>query len=234
MSFDAAYIDQIVQSVLSEIRSQNAPGGTTSVSSPKVNAGTIVPPAAITAPIVLRDRVISEAVLLSAQAAGRTVSLPQGAVITPSGRDYIRKNRVTVSSAVAGAAIGASGLVVSLQTIATVTSAASASGWKVSSTSSIFDAAATVVKEFLAQPVVCIGSEASAVACLVNRDSRIRAAVVGRPELVAMMTSLMNPNVWCLDGAGWSFADYQKLLRSVGRNAEKPTGWEELAAGGTR
>ncbi len=234
MSFDAAYIDQIVQSVLSEIRSQNASGGTTSVSAPKSTSAAASPQVTATTPIVLRDRVISEAVLSSAQAGGRTVSLPQGAVITPSGRDYIRKNRVTVSSAVGGASVGVSGLVVSLQTIATVTSAASASGWKVSSTSSIFDAAATVLKEFHAQPVVCIGSEASAVACLVNRDSRIRAAVVGRPELLAMLTSLMNPNVWCLDGAGWSFADYQKLLRSVGRNAEKPTGWEELVAGGSR
>lgn len=234
MSFDAAYIDQIVQSVLSEIRSQNTSGGRTSASAPKATTVAAAPLALNAAPLVIRDRVISESVLETAKAAGRTVTLLQGAVITPSGRDFIRKNRVTLSSGVAGSSTSASGLVISLETSATVSSAASATGWKVSSTANIFDAASTIVKEYQTHPVVCIGNESSAVACLVNRDNRIRSAVVGRPELVAMLASIMNPNVWCVDGAGWSFADYQRLLRSISRNAEKPTGWEEIAAGGPR
>ncbi|MBL8808765.1 MAG: hypothetical protein JNM43_01200 [Planctomycetaceae bacterium] len=234
MSFDAAYIDQIVQSVLSEIRSQNTSGGVASVAAPKATAVAAAPQPVNAAPLVIRERVISESVLVTAQAAGRTVSLLQGAVITPSGRDYIRKNRVTLSSGVGSAAVSVTGLVISLRAAATVSAAASATGWKTASTESVFAAAGTVIREFQTQPVVCIGDDSSVVACLVNRDTRVRAAVIGRPELVTTLTSVMNPNVWCIDGAGWSFADYQRLLRSVGRNAEKPTGWEEIAAGGPR
>lgn len=228
MSFDPAYIDRIVQSVLSEMRSRGTAGGTAAAvkqeQSSKVGAEQIV----------IAERVISESVLAGVAAAGRTVSLPAGAVITPSGRDYIRRNKVTLSSSVAGKGTAVSGLIIGLQSSSTLSSAATASGWKIVTAASIFDAAAIVVKEFVSGAVVCVGVEASAVSCLVNRDSRIRAAVISRPESAAALLSIMNPNVWCVDGNGWSFSDYQRLLKSVSAAPQKPTGWEEIYSGGQR
>ncbi len=228
MSFDPAYIDRIVQSVLSEMRSRSTAVSTVAEMKPEQ------PSKGGAEQVVIAERVISESVLIGAGAAGRTIALPAGAVITPSGRDYIRKNKVTVSSSVAGKGAVVSGLIVGLQASATMTSAATAAGWKVIAAANIFDAASVVVKEHSSKPVVCIGLEASAVSCLVNRDTRIRAAVISRPELVTSLISIMNPNVWCVDGSGWSFSDYQRLLKSVTAAPQKPTGWEEVHGGGPR
>lgn len=228
MSFDPAYIDRIVQSVLSEMRSRGTAGSTATAVKPGPSS------AGVAEQIVIAERVISESVLVAAGASGRTVVLSAGAVITPSGRDYIRRNKVTLSSSVAGKGPSVSGLIIGLQPSATLSSAAIASGWKVVAAASIYDAAAMVAKEFVSSPVVCVGAESSAVSCLVNRDTRIRAAVISRPESAASLLSVMNPNVWCVEGTGWSFSDYQRLLKSVTASPQKPTGWEEIHAGGSR
>lgn len=226
MSFDADYIEKIVRGVLDEMRSRQT---TVSTSAPKNQEPTVV---ASGGQLVITERVISESVLVGVSAAGRTISLVPGAVITPSGRDYIRKHNVTLSSSVAGKVRSGSGLIVDLQSSSALSSAAAVSGWKIVSAGNLFDAAAVVAKESASRTVVCVGNEAAAVGCLVNRDVRVRAAVVGRPDSIAALVSIMNPNVWCVEGTGWSFSDFQRLLKSVSGSTEKPVSWEEVFAGG--
>ena len=223
MTISAEYIDQIVQNVMREMQTR-------------------VPMATVSAPVVTRQnsapetlqigsRVISENVLITANAAGRAITLAAGAVITPSGRDYIRKNGVRLSSNVAGNSGTSHGGTFIVIGDNSNSSAASAAGWKTLNANTEFDAAIMASKVFTTGMVTSFGGEPSIVACVLNRNPAVRAAVITRSTNLAALTSLMNPQVVCLDSTAWSFAELLRLLRGLSMSAAIPKHWKELAGG---
>ena len=184
--------------------------------------------------INISSRVLSEKVLVTANAAGRAISLQPGTVMTPSGRDYIRKNGVRLTSDVSGSGSASqSGTFVAIGTH-TTTSAAAAAGWKAITASAEFDAASLASQHAATGIVVCCGGEPSVVACLLNRNPAVRAAVISRTTNLVTLITVMSPQVVCLDSSGWSFGDILRLLRSLGTPPLTPANWKEIAAGNTR
>ena len=227
MTVDAAYIDQIVQNVMREMKSRvtvpavaSAPV-TTSLAKPATAAE---PSTALT----IAAKVVSEDILIAARAAGRTIVLQAGAIITPSGKDYIRKNGVTVAgSALNKPATVSTGSFIVVGNNATCQSAASTAGWKTSAVSNEHDAALAASQSLKNGITVTCGGEPSIVACLLNRIPDVRAAVITKATNLITLTTVMSPQVVCLDSSGWSFGDVLKLLRSLSA-ANRPHGWKEI------
>ena len=94
MTVDAAYIDQIVQNVMREMKSRVT---VPAVASAPMATSQTKPATATEAStsLTIAAKVVSEDILVAARAAGRMIVLQAGAIITPSGKDYIRKNGVT-------------------------------------------------------------------------------------------------------------------------------------------
>jgi hypothetical protein len=188
--------------------------------------------------VLIAGKVVTHDILSAADAAGRQVLLQPGAVITPSGRDYIRKHAVRISSQARSSAAAVSGLLIGNGTsAATQISAASAAGWTTQWVTSDYASAEAALHRVSQSTVVCCGGEPSVVCCLLNRNPAVRAALVTRNTNLAALTTVMNPQVICLDSAGWSFGETLKLLRVLAGAAgtrTAPMDWQELAAGGHR
>lgn len=227
MTVDAAYIDQIVQNVMREMKSRVTVPAVVSAPTASSQSKPVTVTEATTA-LTIAAKVISEDILLAAQAAGRTIVLQAGAIITPSGKDYIRKNGVTVAgSALNKPATVSTGSFIVVGNNATCQSAASTAGWKTLAVSNEHDAALAASQSLKNGIIVTCGGEPSIVACLLNRNPDVRAAVITKATNLITLTTVMSPQVVCLDSSGWSFGDVLKLLRSLSA-ANRPQGWKEI------
>jgi len=225
MTINAEFIDQIVNSVMREMQIPSTSNA------PVAQRDLVVEKSPTDRTISINNRVVSENVLKVANAAGRTILLQPGTVITPSGRDFIRKNGVRLTSIVAGtSSVVAGGTFITVGD-GTTSSAATAAGWK-TLTAPSENAAAGLASETLATGMVAsFGGEPSVVACLLNRNPAVRAAVVTRTTDFSKLTSVMNPQVICLDSLGWSFAELLRLLRGISMSSMVPKHWQELTGG---
>ena len=225
MTISAEFIDRIVYSVMREMQipaTSNAPVALRDA---------VVETSPTDRTISINNRVVSENVLKIANAAGRTVLLQPGTVITPSGRDFIRKNGVRLTSVAGGTGNVATGGTFIAVGDAATSSAATAAGWK-TLTAPSENAAAVLALETLTTGIVAsFGGEPSVVACLLNRNPAVRAAVVTRTTDFSKLTSVMNPQVICLDSMGWSFAELLRLLRGISMSSMVPKRWQELTGG---
>jgi len=231
MKLTAEHVEEIVRSVLREL--QPAPAAVSALPAVTAAAAAGVAAGGVTA---VHGLVISEAVLSAAGVAGGTVSLQRGAVLTPSGRDYLRRHGVRVASQLPGVAARVSGgLVIQCLRSAVVESAAGAAGWGVETVSSEDAAISRVLQLHGEQPLVCVSSDPAVVVCLLNRRVDVRAAAVSGASDLQRLTERLRPTVVCLDGAGWSWTQLLRMLRmqsSVVRSA--PAGWREVEQGAGR
>jgi len=227
MTIDPLYIDQIVQNVMREmkLRTTLVDAGVSAVKPAEVKAAPLT--GGGDSSVQILAKVISEDVLISAGAAGKTVSITSGAIVTPSGRDFIKKNGVRVSSVISKPAGVSSGALIVIGTSPVIQSAATSAGWSASTAGSEVEAASAAASKLSTSLVVTCGGESSVVACLLNRKPEVRAAVITKSTNLMTLTTVMSPHVVCLDSSGWSFGDILKLLRSLSA-ASRPRGWNEI------
>ncbi|MEZ6062287.1 MAG: hypothetical protein R3C19_18250 [Planctomycetaceae bacterium] len=180
----------------------------------------------------LTDRVITEAVLEHAGIVGRQVLLGRKAVITPSGYDYLRRNRVVVTRAGSPVRNDLPGVVISINCDALADSAAKVVSWSRVSVASEVEAAARAIPMAATTRVACCGGEPGIVACLVNRHRGMRAAVVNSNCSMDAIWRQMNPNVVCFSPEHWSLAAVWQLLRQfTACSPEVPASWKEVPEG---
>lgn len=229
MTISAQYIDEIVRNVMRDMQTR-------------------VPTVDAAAPVVMKQavevktdtlpitgRVISENVLIAANAAGRAISLQSGAVITPSGREFIRKNNVRMTSQVGGKSTpSAAGTFIAVGPNTGIHAASVAAGWKTIAAVTEFDAASVAAENLGVGIITCCGGEPSVVACLLNRNPAVRAAVISRTTNLVTLITVMSPQVVCLDSSGWSFGDILRLLRSLAAPSSTPGHWKEISGGSPR
>ena len=85
--FTTAQIEAITASVLRELASRGVAVGANPRSGTRQSSVSAVSPKSGDSGYVIADKVVTEDALVAAGAAGQTVSLPVGAIITPSGHD---------------------------------------------------------------------------------------------------------------------------------------------------
>lgn len=226
MHLSSETIDQIVRNVMRDMQSRKSSNGPTAPI-------TVQPVEDLASVVRIDNKVITEEVLVKARAAGRAVALSPAAVMTPSARDFIRRNDVRLASRAQGSAAATSGLLIGIGSETLAFSAAGAAGWKTLATASEIDAATIVSRQEVPAIVTC-GGEPSVVACLLNRNPAMRAAVITRSTNLVTLATVMNPQVVCLESFGWSFGELLRTLRSLSTSGLVPTTWKELSAGGAR
>lgn len=218
MTFSSEFIDEIVRNVMREL---NLP----STSAPAAPA----PPSSGSA-VTLTSDVITEDTLANHGVSGGSIVLPPGAVITPSGRDYLRRYQITVSSVPSTATSAATGgLVLITGEAANMTAAAKSVGWDITGATGCFDAANQTAQRCSSQPTVCCSAQPSVIACLINRNCGRRAAVLTTDTCQTELFDEMNPDTICLSPTGWSFGQLMQLLKRLGsRSTGTPATWKEL------
>ena len=219
MTFSNELIDEVVRNVMREL--QLSP--TTAAASSTVGSST--------SSVELSQRVITEDVLAEQIAPGATVVVPTDAVLTPSGRDYIRRHRIVISSVPSVAVSGSfGGLVLVVGDMNSMSSAAKSAGWAIDSVAGNFDAANLIAQKDAEQRTVCCSDQPSVIACLVNRNTQRRAAVVTSETCLSGLLNDMNPDTVCLSVKGWSFIELRRMLKKLsGNGGALPAGWKELA-----
>jgi hypothetical protein len=219
MTFSNELIDEVVRNVMREL--QLSP--TTAAASSTVGSST--------SSVELSQRVITEDVLAEQIAPGATVVVPTDAVLTPSGRDYIRRHSIVISSVPSVAVSGSlGGLVLVVGDMKSMSSAAKSAGWAIDSAAGNFDAANLVAQKDAEQRMVCCSDQPSVIACLVNRNTQRRAAVVTSETCLSGLLNDMNPDTVCLSVKGWSFIELLRMLKKLsGNGGALPAGWKELA-----
>ncbi|MFZ9088816.1 MAG: hypothetical protein ACO3FE_01885 [Planctomycetaceae bacterium] len=229
MSLAPQQIERIVREVLAEIQGQRSLSARASAA-----AGTSAQhaPSAGSSPLVLTASVISESVLQQAGAAGKSVAIPATAILTPSGRDYIRRNSVAIQAAAKNSASGHSGVFVIDQDSQAARAAAGSTGWAVEEVSGSADAAAKCRELLQTARVICTTAVPAVTACLLNRSAASRVAVVTRGENIEELIRVMNPQAVCLTTAGWSFSELLQLARQLQPTNSPPQSWRELSGGG--
>jgi hypothetical protein len=245
MALSADKIEEVVRQVLQELRaSHGARTSIPAVCAESQSSGSSLPASVSpSAPVSgtndllqISEPAVTELVLATAGAAGRTVSLVRGAVLTPSARDYIRRHGVRLASTTGGAgssSVGAlRGAVVLVGRESTVRLAASAAGWPVCETEDEFSAVSAVREHLPGRRVLCVSTDSSIPACLLNRDPAIRAAVLAKSAGMEQLLERMQPHVVCLQPAGWSYTELQRLLVLMQRPLHQPESWSEQRLGG--
>lgn len=180
---------------------------------------------------VVESRVITENLLSGLDPAHLNIQIPPGAVITPSGRDYIRRHGITVQSSTTTGSAGCHGpgRVWLVGEAASVTGAARSTGWDVLQVAGNFDAANQVAQAGMDVRNVCCSSQPSLIACLLNRNTHRRSAVITESTCITELCNEMNPDTVCLSPVGWSVTGLRRLLKRLSETPQRPAAWKELA-----
>lgn len=229
MNLNSQQIEMVTAGVLQELRSRGVIAST--ANSGASTAETVA--VADTECAVPAGQVITEECLVRLSAAGRTVAIPPTAIITPSGRDYIRQHGISVKRGTK-ASLQGSGTLLTIGDCPSAVSAAGVAGWQSESADCEWSAARLTLSQIESNGrVVCCGGQPAIVSCLLNRDPNCRAAVITPGAAHRQLVELMNPQVWCLSPEGWSFAELLHLFRASGlTDVSAPSNWRE--AGGRR
>lgn len=245
MALSADRVEEIVRQVLQELQA----GRTARPAAPAAPAVAISQPTAagvrLPAPddgvLRISDRAVTEAVLESAGAAGRTISLVRGAVLTPSGRDYLRRHKVRLagpvmmsSPATAASPAVTPGLLIVCGRESTARSAATVRNWTIREVSDEFAAARAALEVLPKRRVVCAGCEPNIVACVLNRNADVRAVVLQQATGMDQLLDRLQPHVVCLQTSGWSLLPLTRLLERLQRPIQQPTGWFEVQTGAVK
>lgn len=257
MALSADRVEEIVRQVLQELQAGRTARSASAVSSavavarpaPAVPVISAAAATSVSAPAVgdgvlrIADRAVTEAVLQAAGAAGRTVSLVRGAVLTPSGRDFVRRHNVRLASFVAGMSTAAAagpavtatpGIMIVCGRESTARSAATALNWTLREAADEFTAARAALEVLPGRRVVCVGCEPAIAACVLNRNGAVRAAVLERAQGMERLLERMQPHAVCLQSSGWSLLQLTKLLERLQRPIQQPSGWVEAQSGAAR
>lgn len=243
MGLSADRVEEIVRQVLRELQAGRTARPATvaapAVAVPQSAAGSLSDDGVVR----ITDRAVTEAVLQAAGAAGRTVSLVRGAVLTPSGRDFVRRHNVRLASFVAGMSTAAAagpavavtpGVLLVCGRESTARSAAAALNWTIRDVADEFAAARAALEVLPGRRVICAGCEPSIAACVLNRNGAVRAAVLERAQGWERILERMQPHAVCLQSTGWSLLQLTKLFERLQRPIQGPSGWVEVQSGAAR
>jgi hypothetical protein len=227
MNIDAQVIDDIVAGVLSQLRM------TTTVvrakdDHPKIDLVTK------DATVKLDEIVITED-LLSEKAVGvESLSIKREAIITPSGRDWLRKHDVSwkrVNKTTDSNQKSAWRLIVATPSdaIEKLNEEVNRWGWIVDCVNGAEEAAVCGVTSLSeeTQGVVILTSEPERVVCRANRHSHIRAASVSEVSDVTRVQQQLGANLVALSPGNRGFFELRNMMKtlSAGGPPKAPENW---------
>lgn len=213
MQFSEELVNQVVANVLSTLSRQG-----------QVAQHTGTAPS--DASVVLTDKVIT-ADLLAAKVKGKAaVGIAAGAILTPTAKDYLRQNQISVHRASTSAASTKQGS--KWRTIVLTHSSAvenaltdleqqTGARWSQELSTSLTDSVKDAISSLCradAAGVVLFASAAEKAACLANRNQKVRAAAVQDVNHLRDVISQMGPNLICVNPKQKSFIELRNLIKT--------------------
>jgi len=226
MNIDAQAIDEIVAGVLSQL------GMTSTVE--RATRMSTSPPAMGNRQLEIPETVITEDLLAEKASGAGTLLITQGAVITPSGRDWLRKHDVTwkrVNETKESARKSLWRLIVATpsEAIDKLNDEVTRWGWTVDCVSGSEEAAVCGVTSLNenTEGVVILTSEPERVACRANRHPHIRAASVAQVADIVRVKQQLGVNLIavCPDDRG--FFELRNMMKTLaaGGPPQAPANW---------
>ncbi|MCA9003819.1 MAG: hypothetical protein KDA70_01000 [Planctomycetaceae bacterium] len=212
MQFSEELVNQVVANVLSTLSRQGQVAHT----------GTALSDASV----VLTDKVIT-ADLLAAKVKGQVaVGIAAGAILTPTAKDYLRQNQISVHRASTSAAStkqGAKWRAIVLTHSSAVENALTdleqqtGAHWSQELSTSLDHAVQDAISSLCradAAGVVLFASTAEKAACLANRNQKVRAAAVQDVNHLREVISQLGPNLICVNPKQKSFIELRNLVKT--------------------
>ncbi len=174
----------------------------------------------------LDAKVVTEDTLEASVNGHSVVEIGDGVVVTPTGRDWLRRQNVELirgksSTSTAAAGPAKSGVAIVQSSSEAVEKVLdhfnSTAGWQPERAAGHDDAvrlAVTAVSHD-ASPVIVFSAEPEAVVCEANRNSKVRAAVVHDVAAVGRVKNSMQGNLFVITPAERSFFELRYLLHSL-------------------
>ncbi|MBD3674753.1 MAG: hypothetical protein HUJ26_14630 [Planctomycetaceae bacterium] len=228
MNIDAQAIDDIVAGVLSQL------GMTSTVARAPRSSTTIQKPQSGQQPLRLSEIVITEELLSEKAVSAESLLIIQGAVITPSGRDWLRKHDVTwkrVNEAVTSAEKALWRLIVATpsEAIDKLNDEVTRWGWSVDCVSGSEEAAVCGVTSLNEQTegVVILTAEPERVACRANRHSHVRAASVAQVADITRVKQQLGVNLIAVCPGDRGFFELRNMMKTLaaGGPPQAPENW---------
>lgn len=180
-----------------------------------------------TSSVRLDVKVVTEDTLQESVNGHKTVEVGDKAIVTPSGRDWLRRNKVELlrekssSGSQTDISRRGSGSVIVHSSSEAVEKVldhyASTEGWTSQRVGCRNDAVSLAESTVNGDgsPVVVFTNEPEAVVCEANRNRDLRAAVVGDVTAVARVKESMQGNLFVISPSGRSFFELRYLLHSL-------------------
>lgn len=228
LSADDPLIEQIVRQVLGQLQPPAQ-----SQEPPK----TPVPPTVQSGILQLTETVITEALLAEKLGQSKVVQLKPKAIITPSGRDYLRKNQITIQTknkTASGSTVSTWKVLVQTSTPAVETVLADLRKrqpgvWQrelVGGMQEIAEKTISAICRAESRGVVVFTTQAEVLACRVNRNRKVRAAAVNSLQQLDSLLPVMSPNVWIISPQGKPFFELRRMLeRAASTVPAEPANW---------
>ncbi len=215
---DNDLIEQIVANVLAELQP---------VPVPAVRAPVVTPPftpvKAESVGVDLDLPVITADVLAEKLRPGQTLRIGRRSVLTPSARDWLASRKISWARLTAHASATAGGtsrwqLVLTNVTPVVATLRTSLTNWKTELLGTPQEAADFATRAICtgeADGVVGLCGSAATVACLANRNPKVRAAVVSAASELPVLVDQLSPNFLVVNPHNRSLMELKNLLRAV-------------------
>ena len=228
MNLDSRTIDDIVTGVLQQL------GAARTVVTAPTPAPANAAAAGANGSVVLQDAVITEDVLQTRAGNAGRVQIAKTAVITPSGRDWLRRRSVTVERVSASAGkkqIGWRLVVVDgTSAVDKLNEEAERSGWETRRIGDIEEAvvwSVSALSDGSVGGVVVLTNQAARAACRANRNAKVRAAVADSASAVKTIQAELGANLLAVAPGDRSYFELRNLLKMIaaGGPPAVPTDW---------
>lgn len=224
---DDTLVDSIVAGVLDRLRGRSAPPAPVKTNGAHPAGASKQKPARTSSePVVLSERVITEALLEEKLGGASSARFSPKAVLTPTARDYLRINEIEWAYATKAAAQqkssgGALAALIVRSTPAVERVVADLlPGARTELLGCPDDAAkfaiAEIVRGGFARAVI-FAEQAHRAACLANRHEAIKAVAVRDAADVAAIRKQLRANVWCLDPTGRGYFELRNVVKAIAK-----------------
>ena len=233
---DQALIERIVSNVLAQLQPVSVhPVIEVPKSAPKMMAVEKSVAIELTASIITAD------LLEETARVGQPLKIGRSSILTPSARDWLNTKRIDwsridkLSAGGSGTTKGAARWQLIVQTVTPTVKALhdglkrQPEGWKIELVGQPVEAATLAIGSISKAEhdgVAILSEYAEIIACRVNRNERVRAAVISDRKQLELTMQHLGVNVVCINPNGRTFIEMRNLLRDcAAKRPVMPAGW---------
>lgn len=224
---DEALVEHIVRDVLRQYQSQTPEVRSAEGGGRKTEDGNV---------LRLEAHVVTHEVLEAKLNGAKRIVVGKRTVLTPSAREFLKKNGITCDRDGQGATKTAARwkLIVSssgkaVESVASELQRTSTFERQIAGTAAeAADAAVSIICRGEADGVVALSNQPEAIACRANRSTKVRAAVAANVQRLPEIQQALGANVYCVDPIGRSYFELRNLLRAIAATGVPriPVGWD--------